>query len=261
MKLSRSFKASSEKFREYLRYSDGELPSLESIFPTGKTISSDCIDFHRDLCKTMIDDGHKFIGIKILPPSYEGIQCFGEGAFIFTPLFSCHMGKSTFDITKYRVQYIESSLCITCSSAVQNAETNVFPKGSLCSVAVEVIGTRFPFYPPSLSALSCDLGGLIGFVKGSDNSIQNIGEENLINHHYAFTRNGEPVQVGCGKLFCGGSFLSHVKDAMKYAEQLNMTLEGDHIIMCSGTSPRVPAQRGTYIANWGRFGSISCTLK
>lgn len=259
--LLRSFKLAADTFREYLKYSDTELPSLESILPKSNGNVSECVEFHKDLCKTMIEDGHSFIGIKVIPSTYEGIRCFRESTVVCIPLFSCHTGKGTFEMTKYRVQYVEASICIRLKSDSKSMEMNSLLRGSFCSPALEIVGTRFPFYPPSVDSFACDLGGLIGFFKGSDVPVSKIGEEGLINHHFVLTHNGEPAQVGCGKLSHGGFPLASLKEASKYAEQMSMPLQRDHIVLCGGVCPRFPAQRGNYLLNWGVFGSTTCALK
>lgn len=276
-----SFKAAAESFREYLKYSDTELPSLESIFPKTKLCGPECVTFHRELCQTMLEDGHQFIGIKVIPVSYEGIQCFRESSTassICVPLFSCHTGHGTLDMAKYRVQFVEASICIRLGDSSTVLEPSALYRSSACSVALEIVGTRFPFYPPSIASLACDLGGLIGFYKGAkDYPVQEMtstspwsssssgsgGEEGggVVNHHFVLTHNGEPVQVGCGKLCHGGSPFVALQEAIRYAGELKMPLERDHVILCSGACPRFPAQRGQYMANWGMFGSTSCALK
>lgn len=274
------FKAAAESYREYLKFSDAELPSLESLLfghkqsspgkPSGLN-STECIEFHKELCHAMSEDGHHFIGVRVLPFTYEGIQCFrdnnnnnGSNGCICMPLFSCLTGRGTCDITKHRIQHVEGALCMRIgehSHAVDDPYS-LF-RGSLCSVALEVVGTRFPFYAPSTAALACDLGGLISFFKAPvDHPIQKIGEENLVNHHFVLTHNGEPVQIGCGKLCHGsGSPLGALKEAVKYAKLLGRPLERDHLVICGGACPRFPAQRGNYSINWGLFGNVSCSLK
>lgn len=260
-KLLRSFKVAADTFREYLRYSDTELPSLESILPKSNRITSECIEFHRDLCRTMIEDGHSFIGIKVIPSMHEGIRCFRESTVVCVPLFSCHTGKGNFEITKYRVQYIEGSICIRLGNDSKSMEMNSLLRGSSCSLALEVVGTRFPFYPPSVDSFACDLGGLIGFFKGPDIPVLKIGDEGLINHHCILTHNGEPVQIGCGKLSHGGFPLASLKEAIKYGEELRLPLQRDSIVLCGGVCPRFMAQRGNYTLNWGTFGHTTCVLK
>lgn len=272
-----SFKAAAESFREYLKYSDTELPSLESIFPKTKLCGPECVSFHRELCQRMLEDGHQFIGIKVIPPSYEGIQCFRESTTatsICVPLFSCHTGRGTLEMSKYRIQFVEASICIRLGDSSSVMEQSALYRSSACSLALEVVGTRFPFYPPSIAALACDLGGLIGFYKGardfpvqemtstsSSSSWNNEEGGGVVNHHFVLTHNGEPVQVGCGKLCHGGSPYVALQEAIRYASELSLPLERDHVVLCSGACPRFPAQRGQYTANWGLFGSTSCTLK
>lgn len=260
-KLLRSFKFAAETFREYLKYSGAELPSLESIFPKTNGNSSECVEFHRSLCKTMVEDGHSFIGIKVIPSTHEGICCFRESGVVCVPLFSCHTGNGTIEIAKYRVQYVESSICIRLGSDSKSAEMNSVLRGSSCSLALEVTGTRFPFYPPSVDSFACDLAGLIGFFKGPDVPVHKIGDDGLINHHCVLSHNGEPVQIGCGKMTHGGSPFSSLKEASKYADQVGIPLQRDNIVLCGGVCPRFMVQRGNYQLNWGLFGNTSCAIK
>lgn len=260
--LRRSFKGAAEVFREYLKYSDAELPALESIFPKGKMCSEETLQFHVDLCQTMADNGHKFIGVKVIPSTYEGIQCLGESTLICVPLFSFHTGKESFDVSKNRVQFVEGSLCFRLlSDSSQWTDNNSLLKNMNCSVAIEAVGTRFPFFPPTVSSLSCDLGGLIGFFKSPDVQLQKVGDENIVNYHFVLHHNGEPVQLGCGKLCHDGNPLTCLREAKKYASQMGIELEKDHIVLCSGGCPRFSAQRGAYSLLWGMHGSATCTLK
>lgn len=87
-------------------------------------------------------------------------------------------------------------------------------------------------------------------------------EDTLQQHHFVLTWNGEPTQVGCGKLCHGGSPLEALQAAVRYAEEaLKIPLEKDHLVICSGACPRTPVQPGLYHLNWGLLGATSCTVK
>lgn len=254
-------KEATEVFLDYLQYADRELPTLSAVFPSGSGPESDVVGFHRQLSETMQENGFDFVGIKVMPPSSEAVRALRGSRPVCVPLFSNFFDKKRFAVKQRRLQYVEPAICIRLADALPEACS--VEQATACSyafsAAIEVTGSRFPFFPPTLAALACDLGSCAGVALGEEHLLTDKTNTAPDSYDFVLTCDDEPIQVGGGK-HCMGTPFAAVAAAAAYAASLGSPLRKDHLVLCNGVSPRSPAQLGKYTIQWGVYGDTSCTL-
>ncbi|EPY25799.1 4-oxalocrotonate decarboxylase [Strigomonas culicis] len=165
-------------------------------------------------------------------------------------------GKDKFLAKSCNAQYVETGICFRLSDTVGGATgestLHVAP-------ALEITGSRFPFFAPTTHDLACDLCGCIGVVEGKPVLLSPSEYDLLLGYHFVLTCDGEPTEIGSGKLFEGNP-LNCLQLAQNYAEQLGFTLNSSHFVLCSSLSPQSPVRPGVFEANWGKFGKVHCTI-
>lgn len=259
--LSLSLSEAARFYVEYLKYTHIELPDLNDLFPRSAENGFDFVSFHRELCCTMKANDDAFVGIKVLPSSSEAVNALSGVQPLCVPLFRSMLGSRSFSLMQQRLQYVCPAIAIRLSSSPEvesTCDSIVHHCGSFCA-ALEVTGTRYPFYPPTLSALACDLASCVGVVVGNENLLTKSAQKKLLDYSLVLKHEDDPVQVGCGKL-CMGSPFEAAQHGAVYARLIGQPLQSNHIIVCSGISPHYPVAKGNYTLQWGSYGSTRCTV-
>lgn len=254
--LQMALKEATEKYVEYLRYTDKELPSLVEIFPKAGCDPAEIVKFHTQLCDTMARNGYAFKGIKVIAPNHDAARVLRAQAPLCVPFFENLFGDDTFASKQCRPQYVEGGVCFTMSG---EKDSDGVPKCAGFAPALEVTGTRFPFYPPSLTGLVCDLCSVIGVAAGKTTPLTKERAALLPTYGLVLVKDGDPVETGSGRLFLDDP-LKAVSLAAGYACELGITLDQKHVVLCGGLTPRTPSQSGKYTLQWGAFGSVECTV-
>ncbi|CAG9578234.1 conserved hypothetical protein [Leishmania major strain Friedlin] len=240
---------------DYLRQVDKELPSLHDIFPKSNAVE-DVVKFHGSLCAAMEENAYPLIGFKVLPPEHEAITTLRGTQPVCFPIFSNLFQRKSVSVKQDRLQYIETAICLEVKhledcSTVDEASLNT----GAFSPSLEVSGSRFPFYAPTLTAMACDLDGCVSITKGCDISMDSIKRETLKTTRFVLTHNQEPIQTGSAKL-CMETPFTAVVTAAAYAKAIKAPTKKSLFVFCGGVSPRTPIQVGTYAFEWGRFGRL-----
>ncbi|CCW61722.1 unnamed protein product [Phytomonas sp. EM1] len=249
-------KTNVEYYLDYLKRVDKDLPILQDVFPKLPARDEDVIEFHTKLCSVMKDNNYRFKGIKVTPLSNETVRSLHGTKPICVPVFSNFFQDKTFSKNQCRLQYVEPAICfkigdISNPSALGKC-VSYFP-------AIEVVGTRFPFYPPSISGFACDLCSSVGFSVGTENKLTSSSTKTLPGYHFVLLHDDDPIQVGCLNLSSDDP-LQLINLAHTYASKIGCPLQEGHFILCSGVSPRTPAKVGDYTIQWGAFGTATCTI-
>ncbi|ORC91009.1 4-oxalocrotonate decarboxylase [Trypanosoma theileri] len=254
-------KAAVESYMDYLQNADRELPALSEILPRHQLNSKDLLEFHSLLCEVMQDNGFKFMGIKVVPPTAGALQSLRSTDAVCMPIFSNAFQNSTLSIKQHRVQYVEPLfvLRLGCDAPSQ---VSVHAAPAVCDIfspGIEVTGSRFPFYPPHSTGFAADLGGCIALSLGGETRLDQTSLDTLGGHHFVLTRKNEPLQVGSAKN-CLGSPSAAVALAVSYAVSIGKPLRTGHYVFCSGVGSRSPALPGDYQVNYGVYGSVFFSL-
>ncbi|GET90659.1 hypothetical protein, conserved [Leishmania tarentolae] len=244
---------------DYLRQVDRELPSLHEIFPKSNAVE-DVVKFHASLCAAMEENAYPLIGFKVLPPGHEAITTLRGTQPVCFPIFSNLFQRKSVSVKHDRLQYIETAICLEVKrledcSTVDEASFNT----SAFSPSLEVSGSRFPFYAPTLTAMACDLDGCVSITKGCSISMDSIKRESLTSTRFVLTHNQEPIQTGSAKL-CMETPFAAVVTAAAYAKAIKAPTKKNFFVFCGGVSPRTPIQAGTYAFEWGRFGRLAYSV-
>lgn len=247
-------------FVDYLQRVDKELPSLHEIFPKSDAIE-DVVKFHSSLCAIMEQNAFPLVGVKVLPPSCEAVMTLRGSRAVCVPIFSNMLQRGQTSVKNDRLQYVEASICVEVERLAEGCDSVESAATSSIAFApgIEVSGSRFPFYAPTLTALACDLGGCVNIEKGRDVPMGSNEKSSIASHRFVLTHNAEPVQVGAGKQ-CLDSPFSAVVAAAEYAKALKVSHEKNLYVFCGGVCSRVPVQAGTYAFEWGHFGRTSYTV-
>lgn len=251
-----SLKACTEVYLEYLSYANKEMPVLSNVFPKNSSGVDSVVEFHKQLCATAEENGHTCVGIKVISPNSDPVKFLKGDKAICAPLFSSMVGKNKFMAKSCNAQYIETGICFRFESAGEGSNQKDILR---VAPAVEVTGSRFPFFAPTVHDLACDLCGTIGVVEGKHVSLSPSEHDILSGYHLILTHDNEPTEIGSGKLFEGGP-LAGLQVARNYAEQLGFTLNQNHFVLCGSLSPRSPVRPGLFEVNWGKFGKATCTI-
>lgn len=245
---------------DYLQQADKELPSLHEVFPKSNTVE-DVVKFHSSLCEVMEKNALPLVGIKVLPPSCEAVMTLRGTRAVCVPVFSSMFQRPATSMRKDRLQFVEATICMevaglldTCDN-VDTAATSVLS----FSPGIEVNGSRFPFYAPTVTAMACDLAGCVNIVKGTDVTMGVSERANITTHRFVLTHNQEPLQVGSGRQ-CMESPFSAVVAAAEYAKAMKAPRNRSLFVFCGGVSPRTPVQPGTYAFEWGSWGRATYSV-
>ncbi|KAG5498580.1 hypothetical protein JKF63_02866 [Porcisia hertigi] len=245
---------------DYLRQVDKELPSLHEIFPKSNAVE-DVVEFHASLCAAMEENLFPLIGFKVLPPEHEAITTLRGTQPVCVPIFSNLFQRKSVSVKQDRLQYIETAVCLEVKNLLEDCSTA--DAASLSTVAfspsLEVSGSRFPFYAPTLTAMACDLDGCVSITKGCSISLDSIRRESLTATRFVLTHNQEPIQTGSAKL-CMETPFAAVVVAAAYAKAIRAPAKKNFFVFCGGVSPRTPIQAGTYAFEWGRFGRLAYSV-
>lgn len=249
-------KEATESYLDYLRYADKELPSLQELFPKASADAKEIVGFHQQLCDTMEKNGIPFKGIKVVSPSHDPARMLRAKSPLCVPVFSCFFDDEIVPAKQYRLQYVEGGICFTLDSEL---DSHAAPKPAEFSAAIELTGTRFPFYPPTLSGFICDLCSIVRVTTGRWTRLSKENSTALANYSFVLTKDSEPVEVGGGRLFLDDP-IKAVPLAVEYAKELGISLNENHVVLCSGLTPRIPSHPGNYTLQWGVYGSARCTI-
>ncbi|CCW67982.1 unnamed protein product [Phytomonas sp. Hart1] len=245
-----------EYYLDYLKRVDNDLPILQDVFPKLPASDEEVVEFHTKLCSTMRDNNYKFKGIKVTPLTNETVRSLHGTKPICVPVFSNFFQDKAFSKKKCRLQYVEPAICFKISD---ESNSPAFGKCVSCFPAIEVIGTRFPFYPPSVSGFACDLCSCVGISVGTENNLNSILTKTLPGYQFVLLHDDDPVQVGSLSLSTYDP-LHLINLAHAYASKIGCPLQEGHFILCSGVSPRTPAHVGDYTIQWGTLGSAACSI-
>ncbi|KPI88715.1 hypothetical protein ABL78_2175 [Leptomonas seymouri] len=246
--------ASVAAYVDYLQQVDKELLSLYDIFPKTNAME-DVIKFHSSLCAIMEENALPLVGIKVLPPSSEAVMALRGTRAVCVPVFSNMFQRGATSIKKDRLQYVEATICLEMARLLDECDTvdSAVANTVSFSPGIEVNGSRFPFYAPTLTALACDLTGCVNVVKGKDIPMSNEEKLNIVHHRFVLTHNQEPVQVGGGK-HCMDTPFAAVVAAAEYVRAMKAPRKRNLYVFCGGVCSRTPVQAGTYAFEWGRLG-------
>ncbi|KAG5496533.1 hypothetical protein JIQ42_03361 [Leishmania sp. Namibia] len=260
LRLLSATRAPLADYIEYLRQVDKELPSLHEIFPKSNAVE-DVVKFHASLCTAMEENEYTLIGFKVLPPEHEAITTLRGTQPVCFPIFSNLFQRKSVSVRQDRLQYIEAAICLEVKNLIEGCSTA--DAASLNTVAfspsLEVCGSRFPFYAPTLTAMACDLDGCVSITKGCSIPLDSIKRDSLINTRFVLTHNQEPIQTGSAKL-CMETPFNAVVAAAAYAKAIKVHTKKNLFVFCGGVSPRTPIQAGTYAFEWGRFGRLTYSV-
>ncbi|KAH9579802.1 hypothetical protein LSM04_001927 [Trypanosoma melophagium] len=254
-------KAAVESYMDYLQNADRELPALSEILPRHQVNSKDLVEFHSLLCEVMRDNGFKFMGIKVVPPTAGALQALRATDAVCMPIFSNAFQNSTLSTKQHRLQYVEPLFVLRLGCDAPSQLT-VHSAPAICDVfrpGIEITGSRFPFYPPNSTGFAADLGGCIALVLGEETELNKTSLDTLGSHNFVLTRKSEPLQVGSGKN-CLGSPGAAVALAVSYAASIGKPLHTGHYVFCSGVGSRSPTLPGDYQVNYGVYGSVFFSL-
>lgn len=253
-KLLVATKASVAAYIDYLQQVDKELPSLNEIFPKTNSIE-DVIQFHSSLCSAMEANNFPLVGIKVLPQSCEAVTTLRGTRAVCVPVFSNMLQRGLLSAKKNRLQYVEAAICFKMERLQDECDTVDTAVANTISFApsIEVSGSRFPFYAPTLTAMACDLAGCVNISKGDDVPMSNDAKTSILHYRFVLTHNQVPVQVGSCKL-CMDSPFSAIVAAAEYAKAMKAPRKRSLYVFCGGVCSRTPAQAGTYAFEWGCFG-------
>ncbi|CAJ1031552.1 hypothetical protein Q4I30_005866 [Leishmania utingensis] len=260
LRLLSATRAPLADYIEYLRQVDKELPSLHEIFPKSNVVE-DVVKFHASLCAAMEENAYPLIGFKVLPPEHEAITTLRGTQPVCFPIFENLFQRKSVSIKHDRLQYIETAICLEVRNLLDDCST--VDAASLNTVSfspsLEVSGSRFPFYAPTLTAMACDLDGCVSITKGCSISLDSIKRDSLTTTRFVLTHNQEPIQTGSAKL-CMETPFSAVVAAATYAKAIKAPAKKSLFVFCGGVSPRTPIQAGTYAFEWGRFGRLTYSV-
>lgn len=245
---------------DYLCQADKELPTLHDIFPISGTVE-DVTKFHEALCVEMERNAFPVIGFKVLPAGHESVTTMQGCHPVCFPIFANLFQRKSVSVKQDRLQYIEAAVCLEVRNLIEECSTADAAEFNTTafSPSLEVTGSRFPFYAPSLSAMACDLDGCLSIVKGSDRALDSIKRPSLVSTRFVVMHNDEPVQTGAVRLCMENPFLA-VTLASAYAKAIKAPPRKNYFVFCGGVCPRTPIQSGTYAFEWGPFGRLAYTV-
>jgi 2-keto-4-pentenoate hydratase len=245
---------------DYLLKVDKELPSLNDIFPKSNAIE-DVVKFHSSLCEAMEKNAFPLVGIKVLPPSCEAVVTLRGTRAVCVPVFSNMFQREGTSVKKDRLQYVDAAICMELEGRLDECDTADSAAKNVVSFSpgIEVNGSRFPFYAPTVTAMACDLAGCVNISKGKSISMGKDEKANIASHRFVLTHNQEPVQVGAGRQ-CMDAPFSAVVAAAEYVKAMKAPRDRSLYVFCSGVCSRTPVQAGTYAFEWGRWGRLSYSV-
>jgi len=237
-----------------------EIMPLTDVLP-GSTEPPDAVgEFQVNLIKKMAELQSPLIGWKVTPPTYELVKFLRPTEEICTPLF---VGTRMFNgaaIEGVKAQHVSAGIVLELDASadditperVDTIVTAFYP-------AIEILGSRFPYYPPNVNNFVCDQASHARFVLGSPVPLDRV-HSGLSQHGFVLLCDDVPVQVGFGK-YCLSNPLNAAVSAVRYAKSLNIPVPARTLVLCSGVCGRVQAKNAKYDVNFGPYGSVSCTLK
>ncbi|CAD2218236.1 hypothetical protein AGDE_06508 [Angomonas deanei] len=240
-----------ETYLKYLFKKTDEMQSLHQILPGRSSSSADLLQFQKELCSVATGEGYKFAGVKLVPPSHEIVKGFQGSEILMSPVFSRPSIDKKFSIKHLNINGVEPGICL-----FTNRSSGRWEYSSL-SPALELTGSRFPFFASSLNEYHSDLCGNVNVITGKRLFVK--PSESDLTYHFVVSRDGEPVSVGFGKLF-ETNILKTTEAVRSFVNSLGVTFEDDHFVLFSGVGPKTNASPGHYTMNWGKFGTTSCTL-
>ncbi|KPA83062.1 putative mitochondrial hypothetical protein [Leptomonas pyrrhocoris] len=245
---------------DYLQRVDKELPSLHEIFPKSNAIE-DVIKFHSSLCALMEENAFPLVGIKVLPPSSEAVRTLKGTRPVCVPVFANMFQRGPMSVKNDRLQYVEAAICFEMARLLDECDTVDSAASNVVSLSpsIEVNGSRFPFYAPTLASLACDLAGCVNIAKGKGIQVGSEEKVHVAHHRFVLTHNQEPVQVGGGKQ-CMETPFAAVVAAAQYVKAMKAPRERNLYVFCGGVCNRTPAQSGTYAFEWGKWGRLTYSL-
>lgn len=245
---------------EYLQRVDKELPALHDVFPKSAAME-DVTKFHSSLCAEMEKNDYPLVGIKVFPPSCEAVMTLRGTRSVCVPIFSNMIQRGATSIRNDRLQYVDATVCVEVQRLVEECDTveSATKNSTSFCPGIEVSGSRFPFFPPTLSAMACDLGGCVGIEKGVPVPLDKGARALVATHRFVLTHNEEPVQVGAAKM-CMESPFAAVVAAAEYVKALKAPRGRKLYVFCGGVCSRTPVQAGTYAFEWGHFGRVSYSV-
>jgi 2-keto-4-pentenoate hydratase len=217
--------------------------------------------FHTELIGVMKSNNDAFHGFKVLSANSDVLKSLRATEEVVVPMFakSRHESGHLLSIRGSRLQHVCCALAFELSqdvgahsslAEVENALDSFYP-------CIELLGSRFPFYPTHLEGFCGDLASHVGIVVGGRVDFRRVSAS-IGNIGLVLLRDNVPVQIGYTNNCIGGPLNATVA-AAKYGHSLGVKLCKGNLIVCSGLSPRVPASKGKFdLAS--PYGGAFCTL-
>ena len=268
-----------------------EVPDLLDVLPGPADTVADAYRFQGlvvdRLCETggLAEPGKappgRRIGLKVQLKTDTVLKNLRAPADVVCPLLSSWRFKSgaKFNRLQRRIQAVDLTLLLElatddCSALVDAADKDdrafLTPASGLGAhvaavyPALEIAGSRFPFYAPHLPAYLSDLTSHAAIVVGEPKTAAQVARTNFADHGAVLLRESIPVAVGHGKECHGHPLLAAAKGlAVARAHcGLDVTRGMKGLLVTSGSWCRIAAyQPGTFEANFGPLGKVTATLE
>ncbi len=217
--------------------------------------------FHTELIGAMGANNDSLHGFKVLSANSDVLKSLRATEEVVVPMFarSRQESASMTSISAKRLQHVCCALAFELSHDVDAHSTLLEVENALdCFYpCIELLGSRFPFYPTHLEGFCSDLASHVNIVVGPRVDFRRVSAS-IANVGLVLLQDGVPVQVGYTNNCVGGP-LNATVSAAKYGHSLGIKLSKGSLIVCSGLSPRVPASKGKFEIV-SPYGGAFCTL-
>jgi 2-keto-4-pentenoate hydratase len=244
-----------------------DVPALASVLPSATDGTQDAYRFQRLVVDKLNHTGSDVVGWKLVLPTDATLRNLKQADALCSPLFSTwrHDTGAHFNIQQRRLQNIDMMLVVELSHVpdvpVGTAVKEGFPEGiAAVYPALEICGSRYPFYAPHAAGFLADLTSHAGIIIGTRVPSENLSTVDLAALGGVLLRNDEPVGVGHGRDCLGHPAIAASVTAHLARQHVDADIKPGSLIAC-GNVARAPAQPGTFEANFGPIGSVSLTLE
>ena len=236
-----------------------ELLSLSDVLPSRHESLDDAREVHRLIIPKVTVRGHSVIGVKVVPPTTDSMKHLKVPSMECAPLFSYGAVENGARVTikVRRVQHVELALGLVLRNRIQSSADFTRSSISHAVPCIELIGSRFPFYPPYGQSYVADFLSHVAVVRGSSVTITNNFPLSTFGGVLGW--NGTPIQVGFVHQCCH-SVEQVLQHCAQYAAKIGCDLCEGSLILITGMGPKVIAKPGAYEGMFGPLGSVGCVL-